>query len=87
MLTKAELEFYESARHSLASMSQSLGIITKSCADSRARLIIYRKYAEIKKQYDSWIGTGAMETEDQAMWLGKIKVLEELIKEIEDGTE
>lgn len=92
MLTKAELEFYESARHSLASISKSLESIESSIIKESGHQIcvlqvLYHKLIHEKNEYDSWIRTGAMEEGDQAFRIGRIRILEELIKEIEDGKE
>lgn len=81
-LTKCEMEFYESARHSLASISKSLETLTDDIVKTKLINKLQKKLLEVTDSYHSWIGTGAMENEDQAMWLGKIKMLEELIKEI-----
>lgn len=78
MLTKAELEFYESARRSLASISKTLETLTDDVIKTAILNRLRDKLARVQKMMLKF-------DEKSPYYLGKCDVLEELIKEIEDG--
>ena len=84
-LTKCEMEFYESARHSLASISQTLSSFTDDVIKKCLANIVHEKLMNVKENFICLLEKGAMEKDEQAHWQGKIEALKELIKEIEDG--